>query len=154
MNQSELQKLVDSTLEGMECFVVEVSLSASNDIKVLADLFEGHISIAQIKTISRAIASTLGEQSEDYAIEVSSPGMFSPFKVEAQFRKNIGREVVIKLKDGLKANGTMTAFDSQVLTLERTERVAKLVGKGKVDQTVQTQITLEELTSITLDFKF
>ena len=57
MNQSELQKLVDSTLEGMEGFAVEVSLSASNDIKVLADLFEGHISIAQIKTISRAIAS-------------------------------------------------------------------------------------------------
>jgi ribosome maturation factor RimP len=154
MNQSELQKLVDSTLEGMEGFAVEVSLSASNDIKVLADLFEGHISIAQIKTISRAISSALGEQSEDYAIEVSSPGMFSPFKVEAQFRKNIGREVVIKLKDGLKATGTMTAFDSQIITLERTERVAKLVGKGKVDQTVQTQIPLEELSSITLDFKF
>ena len=154
MNQSELQKLVDSTLEGMEGFAVEVSLSASNDINVLADLFEGHISIAQIKTISRAISSALGEQSEDYAIEVSSPGMFSPFKVEAQFRKNIGREVVIKLKDGLKANGKMTAYDSQVLTLERTERVAKLVGKGKVDQTVQTQIPLEELSSITLDFKF
>ena len=80
--------------------------------------------------------------------------MFSPFKVEAQFRKNIGREVVIKLKDGLKANGTLMAFDSQVLTLERTERVAKLVGKGKVDQTVQTQIPLEDLSSITLDFKF
>ena len=48
----------------------------------------------------------------------------------------------------------MTAFDGQVLTLERTERVAKLVGKGKVDQTVQTQIPLEELSSITLDFKF
>jgi ribosome maturation factor RimP len=77
MNQSELQKLVDSTLEGMEGFAVKVSLSASNDIKVLADLLEGHISIAQIKTISRAIASALGEQSEDYAIEVSSPGMFS-----------------------------------------------------------------------------
>jgi ribosome maturation factor RimP len=74
--------------------------------------------------------------------------------VEAQFRKNIGREVVIKLKDGLKANGKMTAYDSQVLTLERTERVAKLVGKGKVDQIVQTQIPLEELSSITLDFKF
>jgi ribosome maturation factor RimP len=131
MNQSELQKLVDSTLEGMEGFAVEVSLSASN-----------------------AISSALGEQSEDYAIEVSSPGMFSPFTVEAQFRKNIGREVVIKLKDGLKANGKMTAYDSQVLTLERTERVAKLVGKGKVDQIVQTQIPLEELSSITLDFKF
>jgi hypothetical protein len=38
--------------------------------------------------------------------------------------------------------------------LERTERVPKTLGKGKMDQTTQTQILLAELSSITLDFNF
>lgn len=154
MTQHELQQLVDTTLQGLDAFAVEVSLSATNDIKVHADLNEGHINLAQIKTISRAIESALGEASENYAIEVSSPGMFTPFKVDAQYRKNLGREVVVKLLDGQKDKGKLAAFDGTSITLERTERVPKAVGKGKMDQTTQTQIPLAELSSITLDFKF
>jgi ribosome maturation factor RimP len=154
MTQHELQQLVDTTLQGLDAFAVEVSLSAANDIKVHADLNAGHITLAQIKTISRAIESALGEASENYAIEVSSPGMFTPFKVDAQYRKNLGREVVVKLLDGQKDKGKLAAFDGTSITLERTERVPKTVGKGKMDQTTQTQIPLAELSSITLDFKF
>jgi len=154
MNQTELQQLVEATLQELGAFAVEVSLSASNDIKVHADLNEGHITLAQIKTISRAIESALGEASEEYAIEVSSPGMFSPFKVDAQYLKNLGREVVVKHTDGLKSKGKLAAYDGTSITLERTERVPKPVGKGKMDQTIQTQIPLAELSSITLDFKF
>ncbi len=154
MNQTELQQLVDATLQELGAFAVEVSLSASNDIKVHADLNEGHITLAQIKTISRAIESALGEASEEYAIEVSSPGMFTPFKVDAQYRKNLGREVVVKHADGNKTKGKLAAYDGVGITLERTERVPKPVGKGKIDQTVQTQIPLADIASITLDFKF
>lgn len=154
MTHQELQQLVDSTLQGLDAFAVEVSLSASNDIKVHADLNEGHITLAQIKTISRAIESALGEESENYAIEVSSPGMFSPFKVDAQYRKNLGREVVVKHADGQKSKGKLAVYDGERVTLERTERVPKTVGKGKMDQTTQTQIPLADIASITLDFKF
>lgn len=154
MTHQELQQLVDSTLQGLDAFAVEVSLSASNDIKVHADLNEGHITLAQIKTISRAIESALGEESENYAIEVSSPGMFSPFKVDAQYRKNLGREVVVKHVDGQKSKGKLAVYDGERVTLERTERVPKTVGKGKMDQTTQTQIPLADIASITLDFKF
>jgi hypothetical protein len=48
----------------------------------------------------------------------------------------------------------LAAYDGTSITLERTERVPKPVGKGKMDQTIQTQIPLAELSSITLDFKF
>lgn len=154
MTHHELQQLVDSTLQGLDAFAVEVSLSATNDIKVHADLNEGHITLAQIKTISRAIESALGEDSENYAIEVSSPGMFSPFKVDAQYRKNLGREVVVKHADGQKSKGKLATYDGERVTLERTERVPKTVGKGKMDQTTQTQIPLADIASITLDFKF
>jgi hypothetical protein len=61
---------------------------------------------------------------------------------------------VVKLLDGQKDKGKLAAFDGTSITLERTERVPKTVGKGKMDQTTQTQIPLAELSSITLDFKF
>ena len=156
MNQTELQQLVDATLQELGAFAVEVSLSASNDIKVHADLNEGHITLAQIKTISRAIESALGEASEEYAIEVSSPGMFSPFKVDAQYRKNLGREVVVKHTDGVKSKGKLAAYDGTSITLERTERVPKPVGKGKMDQTIQTQSRWRNCPALpsTLNSKF
>jgi small nuclear ribonucleoprotein (snRNP)-like protein len=66
----------------------------------------------------------------------------------------LGREVVVKHTDGLKSKGKLAAYDGTSITLERTERVPKPVGKGKMDQTIQTQIPLAELSSITLDFKF
>ena len=155
----KIQQLAQASLTSGSHFLVGVHVAERQNppkIIVWADGDQG-LTIDDCAEISRRLAEKLDQEgiyTSGFTLEVSSPGMFSPFKVEAQFRKNIGREVVIKLKDGLKANGTLMAFDSQVLTLERTERVAKLVGKGKVDQTVQTQIPLEDLSSITLDFKF
>ena len=61
---------------------------------------------------------------------------------------------MVKHADGIKTKGKLAAYDGVGITLERTERVPKPVGKGKIDQMVQTQIPLADIASITLDFKF
>ena len=79
MTHGELETLVHQELAACGAFLVEFNMNAENQIRVFADMLEGHISIDQLKKLSRAIEGALGEDSENYSIEVSSPGMFSPF---------------------------------------------------------------------------
>ena len=76
-----------------------------------------------------------------------------------------GPEVVKVDSDAKKDDGAApySIVENKQALLDLTDLVfidpigtgySRVVGKGKVDQTVQTQIPLEELSSITLDFKF
>ena len=92
MDNATLTTLVQEQLDQLDAFAVELNLGSDMHIKVHADLNEGHISVAQLRQITRAIKGELGDDFEDYSIEVSSPGMFTPFVVEAQYKKNIGTQ--------------------------------------------------------------
>lgn len=154
MNQEQLETLVMDQLAEQKAFLVDLSMGTNKDIKVFADLNEGNISIAQLRSLSRAIEGALGEASEDYSIEVSSPGAFKPWQVPQQYQKNIGNKVVVTLIDGTQAKGAMTDFQDDVLTLTWKERVPKPVGKGKMTQEMTRSIAMEEVKQTVLDFKF
>jgi ribosome maturation factor RimP len=126
-----------------------------NQIKLHADLLEGHISVDQLKYLSRSIENALGDESEDYSIEVSSPGMFTPFKVPEQYKKSIGRLVKVNiLESGDSLKGTLKSYDGKEIELHWTERVPKPKGKGKMDVDLKKTIPLKDVSKIILDFKF
>ena len=91
---NDLRPIVAEALASQNAFLVDLHLSMDGRIQVYTDLEVGHISIQSLKMINRAVESALGDDSEQYGIEVSSPGMFSPFKVESQYRKAIGRTFI------------------------------------------------------------
>ena len=109
----------------------------------------------QLKYLSRSIENALGDESEDYSIEVSSPGMFTPFKVPEQYKKSIGRLVKVNiLESGDSLKGTLKSYDGKEIELHRTERVPKPKGKGKMDVDLKKTIPLKDVSKIILDFKF
>mgnify|MGYP003966823995 CR=1 FL=1 len=154
MDNATLTTLVQEQLDQLDAFAVELNLGSDMHIKVHADLNEGHISVAQLRQITRAIKGELGEDFEDYSIEVSSPGMFTPFVVEAQYKKNIGRSVVATMLNGNEHKGKLTAYDGESVTLTWRERVPKPVGKGKVTTDMSVTLTLTDIKQLILDFKF
>ncbi|MGA0247631.1 MAG: ribosome assembly cofactor RimP [Flavobacteriia bacterium] len=155
MTQVELETLVQQELAACGAFLVEFSMNADNQIRVYADMVEGHISIDQLKKLSRAVEGALGEDSENYSIEVSSPGMFAPFKVPAQFAKHIGRQVKVnRISSGTSLKGTLERYDGETITLHWTERVPKPSGKGKVTVDVREELALSDVSKIVLEFKF
>lgn len=154
MNKSDIESIVDAALASRGAFLVELKVSADNRIAVFADLIEGHISIDSLKMISREIETALDPENNDFELEVSSPGMFNPFKVRKQYEKSVGRDVKVKLQNGEVLKAKLIGLDDEGLELETTKRVPKPVGKGKVTVTETEKVAWTNVLETTLEFTF
>jgi len=155
MTHAELKILIQTEIAQIDAFYVEIDLNMENQIKVHADLLEGHISVDQLKFLSRSIENALGDESEEYSIEVSSPGMFTPFRVPEQYLKSVGRLVKVNIvENDIVLKGTLKSYNGDEIELHWKERVPKPKGKGKMDVDINKTIPLKDVSKIVLDFKF
>ena len=136
-------------------FIVDISISATNVIHLELDKAEGYVSINECMSVSRNIEHNLDREWEDFELHVSSAGLDKPFRVLAQYAKNIGREVKVVTTDGKKMEGTLSAANEKEITLE-TSRKEKIEGKKKkeliVEQHVFPMNQIKE-TKIVISFK-
>lgn len=95
-----------------ELFAVSVSVSPKNEIKVYIDGMKG-VGIDTCVEVSRHIEENLDRDAEDFELTVSSAGLDQPFRVAAQYVKNIGREVKVVTTDGRTLKGIIVAADEQ-----------------------------------------
>ena len=109
-------------------FIVDISVNNANDVFVYIDDFNG-LTIEECQRISRFIESNFDREVEDYSLEVGSPGLSKPFKVDKQYQKALNTEVEIVAVDGEKIVGTLTAFDND--TVEVTKTVIKKINNKK-----------------------
>lgn len=141
-------------MEGTDLFLVSVHVHPGNKIEVLMDSDQG-FTIEHCVEISRFIESKFDREVEDFALEVSSPGLSQPLKVKRQYTKNIGREVAVKLKDGKKIEGTLSKVTDENISL--SARVRELVEGTKKKAWVEKETILpfEEIneTKIVISFK-
>ncbi len=119
--------MVDSKLEGTDYYLVDVSVSPDNLISVEIDNDKG-VSIDDCVELSRYIESKLNREQEDFELEVGSSGITSPFKILRQYLKNIGNEVEMFLKSGIKLIGILKAADENGATIT-VEKKVKAEGK-------------------------
>lgn len=116
----QIREWVAPKLEELDCFLVDVKVNASGTkIEVYLDKDSG-LQIETCQQVSRFLEFYLDNGSlapSNYNLEVSSPGMDNPFKVERQFRKNLGKTVEVLLNSGVKMEGVLKAYDEQGMTL-------------------------------------
>ena len=105
-DRKRIEKLVLEFINGTGIFLVAVKVSSSNRITVLADTKEG-ITIDECVSLHRHIEKNLDRNVEDYELQVSSPGLDSPFTVTEQYYKNEGRKVDVVDTEGTKYTGTL-----------------------------------------------
>jgi ribosome maturation factor RimP len=126
-----IEKSVREFIEGTGIFLVAVRVSSSNKITVLADRKEG-ITIDDCVNIHRMIENTFDRDTEDYEMQVSSPGLEMPFGVIEQYYKNEGRKVSVVDNEGNKYTGILKNVTDGGFDLE-TE--IKLKGQKTVSYT-------------------
>lgn len=124
--KEKIQNLVEEVLSD-EQFIVDITVGAANQISVSVDSDAG-ISIGECVQISRHIENSLDRETEDFSLEVSSPGLSLPFKVVRQYLKNIGREVEVVTTEGEKQKGILRSAHQAGFEIE-------IVAKEKVDGT-------------------
>ena len=78
-----ITNLVISKLSDTRYFLVDVTVSADNVIKVEIDAEEG-VDIDFCVELNRFIEANFDREVEDYELEVGSAGLTSPFKVKRQ----------------------------------------------------------------------
>lgn len=135
-----------------ELFLVEVKMLPNNKLIIHVDGDEG-ISIQDCAAISRHVGFHLEEENtieKAYNLEVSSPGVGEPLKLNRQYVKNIGRELSVKLTGGEIKEGKLLAVNDQAVTIE-----AKVKEKGKKAQLVETSIDFSDIieTKVLISFK-
>jgi ribosome maturation factor RimP len=110
-------------------FIVDISVSATNVIHIELDKHEGNVAIIDCMSVSRNVEHNLDREAQDFELHVSSAGLDKPFRVLAQYIKNIDREVKVVLQNGAKMEGILRAVTEKGITLE-TSRTEKPKGDG------------------------
>ena len=113
--------LTDLTIT--DAFKIIVSLDGDNGV-VLQDCID----------ISRAIEHNLDREEQDFSLEVASVGVGSPLTMVRQYKKNVGRMLVVKLANTTIEATLENATEEQII-LTWEAREPKKIGKGK--ETVQ-----------------
>ncbi|HER10237.1 MAG TPA: hypothetical protein ENO20_15130 [Bacteroides sp.] len=140
MTHSEIAGLVEGRIRGTDIYLVDVSVKPGNAIQVTVDR-PGGITIDECADISRFLNESMDRDTVDYALEVSSPGVGTPFRVRQQYENHIGRGIEVVLKDGGKFEGILDYFDGEIL---------RLVTGGKEKEFALEQI---KTTKATISFK-
>ena len=148
-----IRNIVLSVIRETSIFVVDTRVDSSNRISVEVDKPEG-ITIEECVNISRAIESELDRETEDFELEVSSPGLTEPLKVMEQYRKNCGRQVDVVKCDGQKISGLLQHADDDGITLEVKAKIreAGLKRPKTVIQTVPLYFSDIKTTKVTITF--
>ncbi len=151
--KKKVKDLLDSALkERPEIFILDFSVSDSNDIQIVLDSDKG-ISIDEIVAISRDIEHNLDRDEADFSLTVSSVDITKPFYLKRQFRKNLNRPVKVKTSTG-EAEGLLVAVDDDRIVLENKVREPKKNGKGKVSVVKQKDIPFEDIKEAKVVIKF
>ena len=132
-------------------FIVDVNISANNNIEVLFDKENG-VHIDDCLLISRYIHSEFDRDVEDYSLTVCSPGLTNAFKVKEQYFKNKGKEVIIKKNDGKRISGILKDLlsnDDVILDVKKKIKNTKNYFNKEV------AVSLSEIkeTKLKLNFK-
>lgn len=113
-----LRQSVEKAIDGTGIFIVDIRVSADNNIVVELDS-PGSLDIDTCAAVTRAIEKDFDRDVEDYDLEVGSAGLTAPFKVRGQYLKNIGNDIEILTRDGRKLQAVLTAVgDDDTFTFE------------------------------------
>ena len=155
MNKEQIIKAVEPALAQMGCFLVDVTVSAANDIEVIIEKEEGEVDWDHCAVIDKVVHEAFDQDVEDYALTVSSAGLDRPFKVLKQYQKALGSQVDVKFKGGKRLIATLTAATEDSIELQYTalEVVEGQKKKQKVEH--KDSFSLTEINSVTpyIDFK-
>jgi ribosome maturation factor RimP len=126
------EKIVNLVNEKLQenMFLVDVTVSPANVIQVELDCMEG-LTIDQCVEISRHIENQLDRDEEDFGLEVSSPGIDQYFKVNLQYHRNVGRELMVTTRQNEELKGKLVEAGESGITLEVHVKEKSEDGKRK-----------------------
>ena len=154
IQESTIRAIIEETIEGTDIFLVDLKISGGNKISVLVDAIGG-LPITDCMKVSRGIEQNLDRESEDFSLDVSSPGLDKPLKVFRQYEKNMDRSINISTIEEGVFDAKILSVDEPQIELEIEEIVTKCdltEGVKKGDKIIFSQENIKE-AKINISFK-
>ena len=155
MTKEAIIQSIAAALEANGCFLVEVSISADNDIEIVIEKETGDVDWDNCAAIDKAVHEVFDQDVEDYSLMVSSAGLDRPFKVQGQFLKAIGTTVDVKFKGGRRLIGILREASAESISIEYEAKEA-VPGKKKKETVHHLDtFSLADINSVSpyIDFK-
>ncbi len=149
--KQKIKELTEANLADVSHFLVDVIVSKHKPIKftVILDGDKG-ITIDDCALLSNKVNDTLGTLVEEqYSLEVSTPGLDHPLKLQRQFVKNVGRGLKVHTTEKKIIAGKLTLADSQKILLETETKE----GKKIEPKLIEIPFTEIEKAFVTVSFK-
>ena len=155
IDKALLNQTIEKALAGTELFLVDTKITPTNEITVTIDSTKG-VDIEQCLALTRKIEEVFDRDIEDYELEVGSAGLTSPFKVKAQYDKNIGNPVEVLTKTGQKLHGTLKSVDDDFsnCTISLIKKIKEEGQKRPKNVEVDEIIPISDIKTITYEIKF
>ena len=148
MDRQSIISAITPALTELGCFLVDVSVSADNDVTLTIEKETGAVSMDDCVALDRAFHALFNQDEEDYALTVTSAGLDQPFQVLRQYLKAIGTEVEVSVRGGRKFTATLLAADEGAITVRYSAREAVDGKKKKELVTREETLPLETLTRV------
>ena len=147
IDTERIRAIVEEEFQGTDLFLVGIKQNTANEIEITVDS-DTSVDIDACATLTRKINDAFDREEEDFSLTVMSAGI-------GQYRKMIGKEVEVVLKDGSKLIATLKSFSDDTLTLTYTEKVAVEGKKRKVATEIERSLALSDIktTKEYLNFK-
>lgn len=150
LHLEQVQEWIENILQQRKnYFLVDTKILQNNQIKVFIDADEG-AAIDELGRINRALRKHIDESGlfpeGNFSLEVSSPGLEEPLRQWRQYKKNIGREVELLLKDGRKKKGVLAEISDEFIILAYKQK--RIKGKNPSKKTTEKEpekFTFEEI---------
>ena len=149
---AQLEKKMTDLLAGdPSLFLVEIRIKPTNNFKIYIDGDQG-VGIDQLTSFNRRLYRQLEEEGwfpeGNFSLELSSPGLDEPLKLHRQYVKNIGRNVEVVTKEGVKTEGKLLNAAEEAITIE------EVTGKGKKMEIKQHVIPFETIKTTKIQVTF
>ena len=141
-NMTFKEKVNTLLLKGLEekPSIFLIDLVVTDAFKVIVGLDgDNGVALQDCIDVSRFIDANLDREEQDYALEVASVGVGSPLKLIRQYKKNVGRILIVKTATENIEAELVEANDDFVI-LSWNAREPKKIGKGK--ETVQKRLEI------------
>ncbi|MBN8671071.1 MAG: ribosome maturation factor [Chitinophagales bacterium] len=145
----KIKLLTEPLLEGTDMFIVNVKIKPTNNIKLYLDA-DGGLSVGKSAEINRKLYKLIEAEAMfpdgDFSLEVSSPGVDEPLLSDRQYKKNIGRTVLITPAEGKDILGLLKEVLEDKLVLE--------VKVPKKKETTVVEVPLADIKKTVVQITF
>jgi len=124
IEEKQIIRLVEESLQGTDKFLVEVVIRPTNLITIFID-GDSQVSIEDCRRVNRHLEQKMNREKQDFELTVSSAGLDRPLKVLRQYKKRVGLELEVVTVAGDKTCGILVTAGNDGIEIEQEIKISK-----------------------------